>query len=301
MLVSVTVWGERCVPLFTGPVLDSHADALRRFDGEVRYMVHADDPAVAKAIALKTGKAVECRPVVRESATRKLKNDHATLKACQFEAIAAARPGEALVLLNADLLVSVECFAAIWHQVAAGKKMVICCATRTRPQEWPKRQIQSAELLSWGMRNAHTITRECYYGSGTIDTPWAIYFRCGTSTVLRGFHLHPLAVVNDRALKFEKSVDWDLASCFAREDIHVVTGKDELALAEVSPAAKPWQSLGRPFGAQDILSWTRRKTIDFHWWLFSQRILIEGEDRDCGDCALHQALMACENRTLQAA
>ena len=295
-VIAVAAWGERCVSLFTGPVLNSHADALSRFAGEVRYVVHTDRPEViSAAVKTKTGRLVDVLPVVVQ------KNHYATARACQSEVIASLDRGDVLVLLNADILVSVECFEAISWRVAEGKKMVICCGTRTLPTRFPGRDIACNELLTWAMQNQHPITRECFYGTGTTDLPWAIYFKRGASTVLRGFHLHPLAVVNDRPLKFEKSIDWNLAACFSNDEIYVVTGKNELALAEISPAERRAKSLGRAFNAEDIIAWARQKTIPFHWWLFSHRIVIEGDDVDCGDDALLSELMAHKNRTVQPA
>ncbi len=295
-LISVPAWG-RCVETFLGPVLDSHADALASFGHEVRYLIHTDDAErIRQAIESKTGRRAECRPAQRQA----FRTDHDTLRACHRDAIASAADGDIVVLLCADILISVETFSAIERRMSAGKRAIVCCGTRTLPAEWPKRGIASAELLSWAMRNMHPITKSCIYGTGMSSAPWAIYFKRERSTVLRGFHLHPLAIVKSADSKFEKSVDWNLAACFPPEEIHIVTDKDELAMAEISPADRAWKYLPAPFGVDEITKWTRKHTMQFHWWQFSHRIVIEGDDMDCGDSALEQALLQQDNRMLNA-
>jgi hypothetical protein len=93
------------------------------------------------------------------------------------------------------------------------------------------------------------------------------------------FHLHPLAVINDRPLNFKhETIDNDLLECFFREEVHVVT-RGELALCEVSVPDKR-VSLGKVLDDGYIAYWASLKASALHRWLFSHRIALTGDGAD---------------------
>lgn len=263
-------WGARCVDLFTGPVLDSHAAALEHFVGAVRYVCHTDEPErVRAAVTRKTRCDVFCPGLPPGSG-------YEVFGRATDEALRWAEPGEVVCFLNADIVVSRETFSAVSRLVGSGKKAVMCAGTRTLPAtEIPVGAI-SRHLLAWSIENAHPVIRESFYGEGRTALPSTIYFRDAGGVSMRGFHLHPLAVVKGRDIAHDSTVDWNLVAGFPREEIHIVTDRDELALAEISPESKTFGILRHPFGAPDIVEWAARRTIPFHWWLFEHHITLGG-------------------------
>lgn len=277
------VWGRRCLDLFLGPVLDSHAAALRYTSSDVRYFVHTDQPeAVTAAILQKTGRQAECRPV-RESGYQA--HGH-----CSRDAIAYTRIGEWLALLNADVVISKEFFASCERRFSDGKKVIVSAGIRTLPKAPLPIGASSAELLSWSIDNQHPITAALYWPTGKSRLPSLIYFTDGQAVAMRGFHLGPIALCKDRELKHTGTSDWDLATCYTKEETHIVTSVDELSVSEVSPADKVLPVGPTPFDSNMILRWARRKTLPIHWWFFSHRIALRG-DGIFGDDDLAESLM----------
>ena len=273
--IALPVWGEEFVERFRGMPLNSHVDALAGFDGDVRYLLYTDQERLAAEIEIRTHRPVECRPL------KFFRGHYSMLLRCHQDALAYAN-GDALVLLNGDNLVSVEAFEAIWARIRDGKKLVMCCGTRTDPKEDAPRAASSRDLLAWTLRNPHQITRDLIWCDGRSAHPSLLYFRRGESMVVRGFHLHPIAIVVDQEFQVDKSIDWNLGERIERDDIHVVCDPDEMALAEISPASKVMPRQEARYSLTDVASWARTKTTDFHWWLLEHPIRLAG-DEDCGD------------------
>jgi hypothetical protein len=226
---------------------------------------------VAEAVQEKTGREVLCPALLKGNGT-----DHGRAAACNGDALARADLGEAVIFLNADIIVSREIFHAISRRFSEGKKMVICAGIRTLPETPVPRHVGSSDLLRWALRNPHPVTTDAFYGTGKTRTLAVILFRDCDAIALRGFHLHPLALLNDRPFRFSSTVDWDIGTNFPMNDVHVVIDSDELSLAEISPPDKVFSAGQTKFTDADILEWAQRHTIPFHWWLFSHRILLRG-------------------------
>ena len=279
MIVAVPAWGKHYVNLFLGPVLRSHRAAIERLRREfqntvqVRYVVQTDAPvAIAKALGDLELTLVPAPP------SEKKRNPMRAMATAHAHAINGAAEYERVILLNADILVSVEAFAAAERQFRQGKKTIVCSGTRTiKPWLSSFKPMKARELHRWSMNYAHPITKSCFWGEGMCHLPWGLYFRQGDSTVLRAFHLHPFAVVKDRPLNFSGTIDMDLVDNFSHSDIHIVTDADEMAIAEISPPQKvlgdnPW-----PIDVGQIVAWALRGARPMHWWNFRHRIIIEGD------------------------
>jgi len=271
ILIISPAWGPLCVGLFTGPVLDSHAAALEGLDADVRYICHTDDPArVHDAVKAKTGRQVMTMSVPPSKGYARFSDANA-------QALRLAQNGEVVFFLNADIIVSREVFRAVINRIESGKRAVICAGTRTLPKSPPPIGVSASDLHAWTLDNAHPITVSNYHKTGNSRLPYVVYFRNGDAVCMRGFHLHPLAIVMDRDLGFSSTPDWDIASNYTLDEIHVVTRADELALAEISEPGKKLPMGDKPFTADDVIAWTSRRTIGFHWWLFSHRIQLRGD------------------------
>ena len=285
-IIAVPCWGAAYRRLFLGPVLRSHRAALEALEAEyrdtvsVRYVVQTDAPvAVAKALG-----GIELTLVPSPSS---VVNPMRAMAGAHAHAIETARPNERVILLNADMMVSTETFVAVERQFRAGKRAVVASGTRTvlpRLLGAPG-PLGARALHAWSMRNAHPITKSCYWGTGRCHLPWGVYFTENGSTVLRAFHLHPLAVLADRKLPFAGTIDLDLIDNYAHDEIHIVTDADELALAEISARGKvlgdnPW-----PIDVGQILGWALRGARPMHWWNFRHRIAVTGDPEAVKDDA----------------
>lgn len=197
------------------------------------------------------------------------------------EAANAARRGQYIMFLTADVMLSREVFLACERRFIEGKKAIACCSTRTYSEEPPEAGMPAPELLDWTMENMHETIVGAFWG-GNARPPSTKYFRNGEHITLRCFHMHPLAVVKDRELTFSGTLDHDLLDRFATSEIHVVTQRDELALAEMSPKHIKWTPAATPLGVSDIAYWARRVTTPMNRWLSTHRIIITGSG-DTGD------------------
>ena len=299
LVIAVPCWGEWYRRLFYGPVLRSHRAALQCLADEfqntvkVRYVVQTDEPVMCAA---RLGDME--LTIIPAPAAAKQRNPMRAMTGTHEHAIRSAAMGDRVVLLNADMLVSVDAFAAVERQFRQGKKAVVASGTRTAMPFWHPRPKAARDLHAWSMRNAHPITRSCYWGTGKCHLPWGVYFRENGSTVLRAFHLHPLAVFKDRELKFSGTIDMDLIDNYQHEEVHLVTDADELALAEVSSPSKKLGDNPWPIDVGQILAWAVRGARPMHWWNFRHRIVIEGDANSvaCDKVVADEALRLCPYR-----
>lgn len=210
---------------------------------------------------------------------------------CHRQALADAKIGEYVALLASDLVPSRECFSVAEKQFKAGKKLVMVAATRTLidPEVGVPVGASSRELLAWAWRYKHPIIEQTVWGKGRSTVPATIYFENGQEVILRGFHLHPFAAVKTPNLTFAGSTsDKYLPEVYDDKDIYVVTGADEMALAEISPSERVFPTTAKLLGEDFVVKWGRRAT-ERHHWLFSHRVVIQGEGKDTSD------IQVCEN------
>ena len=288
MIVVVPAWGDDYCRLFLGPVLRTHRAALEALRQEfantveVRYVVQTDQPvAVARALE-GIDLTLVPTPATKRFVFQTLCEGHA-------RGIEDARELDRVVLLNADIMISTGTFAAIERRFRQGKKAVVCGGTRTLVRPWtmfPK-PLPARALASWAIRHPHPITRDFFWGTGKTTHPCTVYFREGANVVLRGFHLHPLAIIKDRRTPFDGSIDLNLIEAYRTDEIHLVTDVDELSIAEISAKGKTYDTGERPFDVSQIVSWAVRGATSMHWWNFSHRIIIAGSgDAVAGDMAI---------------
>src|SRR6185369_3567911 len=173
---------------------------------------------------------------------------HETLSACHRQAVNDAKPGQRVMLLNADMVLSREVFEACEWRFRHDWKLIVACATRCLlAYSKPPIGADSQQLLDWTLRNKHPSVHDCFWGTGRTVVPWALYFASEHGVVVRGFHLHPVAFVKTEGLGFRgASIDVDLVDQFAESEIHTVTYPTEMSLAELSPASYVFPSLPQP-------------------------------------------------------
>jgi hypothetical protein len=299
MVIVVPAWGSY-VKTFLGPVIRTHLAAievmLRALANtiEVRYVVVTDQQApVARALE---GFDLTLVPIKSEVPRNRIFN-----MLCEGHArgIDVARQGDRVVFLNADIMISREAFLAVEKRFRKGKKAVVCGGTRTvlGPLTSAPGPLPARALAKWAIEHPHMITRNFFWGSGTTTHPSIIYFRKGQNVVLRGFHIHPLALVKDRPLTFVGSVDLNLLDAYGYNEIHVVTDVDELSIAEISVKGKGHYQSERVLDVSQIVSWAMRGASPMHWWNFRHRIMIAGDGVEAGDSeAADEVLRLCPYR-----
>lgn len=275
-LISTPAWGTRCVDAFVEKALPAIKVALKEVSGRARFMVHTDQPhRILDAIG---GNAM-VRAVPEGT------NAWDKAGKANREAAAHANAGEAVAFINADMVPSREVFAASERRFAEGKRLIMMAASRTLGGE-PPIGATSAELLDWTMEHRHPAIEQCFWGTGRSIIPWAIYFQQGDDIVLRGFHLHPFALVKDRDLVFQGTIDLDMPDNFRTDEVHLITDRHEASFAELSPPERIFPLFPLPFTGGDIVHWARRSTTPLHRWMFRQRIVIKGSGADTGDMAI---------------
>jgi hypothetical protein len=289
-LISVPVWGTDYVRTFVEIAAPALRIAARRLVG-ARFIIHTDAPdAVRDALGGLQGFPVNVRPVPAKPTYVALQEGHA-------EAIREAAPGDRVVLLNADLVVSANFFARIDEHFAAGRRAVVLLGIRTviDASRGPGRLAPGAApraLLEWAWANRHQIIRDLEWPQATSMLPTNLFFARGGSVVARGFHLHPAAIIKHDAIAFSSTIDGDLLDYFAREDIHVVTDPDDCAMLEVSPAERRFPVQPPGLSPARVAASMATRASATHRWLATHRIGVVGPVIDCGDSEVVAAVLA---------
>jgi hypothetical protein len=284
-LIATPAWGERCVDHFVNTVAPAIKFAASRISGRLRFIVHTDSPArIDAALGVFGRQLLPVPPGV---------TPHHSLGAAHRGAIASTALGEAIAFINADMVPSIECFAAAEARFQQGKRLVMTAGTRTLSTERPPIGSSARGLLSWAWQHRHPWIVGCTWGEGRTNLPSLLHFRSGGNVVLRGFHLHPFAVLKEKDFGFRRdTIDHDLMDAFSKDEIHVVTDADELGFAEMSPRERDF-GYGRTISVQSIAAWATRGASPTHRWLFQHRIVLAGKPGDeIGDTAICRQILA---------
>lgn len=277
-LISVPVWGDRYVRTFAEAAAPALLAAVRRLGEPAHFLVHTDAPdAVRAALA---GQEVEVRAVGSSPTYVALQEAHA-------DAVAAAEPGDRVVLLNADLVISGNFLARCSEHFGRGMQAIVLLGIRTAAgPERPPAGAPPRELLDWAWAHRHRIIRDLEWPRGTSMLPTNLFFSDGTSVVARGFHLHPAAIIKHDEIKFQSTIDGDLLDYFYREVVHVVVGPDDCSMCEVSPPERRFPVGGSGLNPSRVAASMRSRASPTHRWLATYRIGVVGPVVDCGDEAV---------------
>lgn len=279
--VSVPVWGRAYARMFAECAAPALLASLRLLRGgeAVRFVAHTtreDEPAVRAALA---GARVETRLMSPRPTYVALQQAHA-------EVVAEAPPGDCVVLLNADLVVSGNFFVRCAEHLGEGARAVVLLGIRTAAgRELPPAGVEPRDLLRWAWGHRHQIIRDLEYPRGPSLLPTNLFFSDERQTVVaRGFHLHPAAIVKGEDTVFKSTIDGDLLDCFPRETVHVVTDPDDLSMLEVSrPDRRFPVRAGATMTAASVALSMRHRASATHRWLATHRIGVVGPTVDCGD------------------
>ena len=247
-------------------------------------MVHTDQMSLIKLVMHNARQKAEYYPVpVFESKYYSMSEAHR-------QVISMAQPGERVALINADMIPSIECFAAAEKRFEQGRLLIMMAATRTKPPLPPPTGVNSRELLEWVWKNRHPWIEDCIWGSGRSYCPSCVHFVSGNNVITRAFHLHPFAFVKqaEQGRFVGLTIDDGLLDQFTPEQMHIVTDPDEASFAEISPASLSFGSSKQVMTVGSVAHWATRRTDKFsdksgpraskaHRILFRERIVLRGE------------------------
>jgi len=291
-VIAIPAWGKRCMDHFEFRTLPAIQAALAKLspDDNVRFIVHTDQPERVQDCL--GDWEVDLRPRPDTG----IDNNHIRLGNAHREVLAKAKVGEAVAFINADMVCSVEAFAAAGARIKQGKKLIMCMGTRTAEDagEYPPIGVSSRELLQWAWDHRHGWITGCIWGTGRTKSPTVLYFPLKDGVVLHAFHLHPFVVVKEHeALSFSKvTVDCDLVEQFPLHMIHVVTDADELSFAEISPFDYQLAESPMSMSKDTVAAFARNVTNSTHRWFFSHRIVISGICSDMSEVPICSQILS---------
>lgn len=270
-VIALPAWGRSYVDLctrFTIPALKAAlARASRIRERNVRFIVHTDDPdRMAEALFEFEVHFYRVPPHPKPF--------HA-FSIAHREAIQATPLGAVLMMMNADIVPSVESIEFAERRFAEGKKAIVSVAMRCDatsaaiPIGRPAR-----DLLEFFWRNRHPIAEDSIWGTGRTMLPTNLFFVGDGSVVLHCFHLYPVLLIKDRALGFSVTIDDDLLRAYQPHEWTIAANR-EVAFLELSPPAKQFNR-GPVLTVPNFMALGRSFT-PFHVDLFRTPIRILGE------------------------
>jgi hypothetical protein len=127
--------------------------------------------------------------------------------------------------------------------------------------------------------------------------PTNLFFTSGKNTILHGFHLHPVAVVKERAFSFNSTIDGDLLDHYDRATIHVVTDPDDLSMLEISPPGKRFPVReNRILSPALVAGAMQSRASEMHRWLFTKKIVLRGSGDEVDARGIVDEILSIMNR-----
>ncbi len=287
-LVVIPCWGERHCDVFERVVFPAVVLAATKHSGTVRYLIHttAHDRDRLQSVTHGYLRTLMLLPLEHN-------NFYQVLGACHKQALEYALDGECVAFINADMVPSVEIFSAAERRFATGKRLVVTTGTRTLDDTSapPPIGAKSADLLLWAWCHPHQWTIDCTWGKMHTRVPSVVYFDREGFVNMHGFHLHPFALIKDRALDFKWTIDCNLVNSYSCDEIHVVTDAHELSFAELSPRERSYGQYPEYYGIDKMIEWAK-ETDEMQRWFFTHPIAIIGDGSDIGDRAICNQILA---------
>ncbi len=285
-LIVVPVWGEHYLDIFERATLPALKLALTRLDQSALLVVHTDQPnrvmEAAKGLdSLRV--SLQCQEVPGpDNAFESLSNAHRHV-------LREAQVGDRICLLTADLVISQDMLVNCEALFQRNKKLVCCMGMRVCDDVMPPDTKSGHALLAWGWDNRHPMTIESTWPNGHSYDVWRMYFRKGEEVSCRLALPHPIALVKRRnaEIKFNPTVDVNVAFNFSPSETHLITEPHEGAMIELSPRDKEF-----------VYTETMQERLEHflpscpafvritnarHRMFFRKRIIVKGKGGDCGD------------------
>ncbi len=252
--VITVVWGVEYRQLFVDVCVPNQLTPgnLGALPAGSRYRVFtsaADVDSLRSSSVLRDANDVIPIDIVIEPAAAAQAPDRFTrMTACHEVALRdAADAGAALIFLSPDIVMSEGTLGAVARRHASGSRAVVCAGLRLDRERFvttlERRQgphaIPARELVSMALKELHPFTRlHMVDGTHGPRRPVSAYWNVsGEGILARCFYMHPLMVDPVRRdVMPDGTIDQHFVvhACPAREQIHVVTDSDELAVFEMS-------------------------------------------------------------------
>jgi hypothetical protein len=278
--IAIPAWGEAYIRLALRYTIPS-IRAAKPWDGPVTLVIHTDEPGSFFDVGL----PVQIRP-------KPPGNGHAAQAIAHREVVTSAPLGSVLMLLNADVVVSVECFSEAQRLLSGGAKVLAALGLRCLIRDSdPPIGVDAKTLHKWAWKNRHPINEDCVWGRGKTGTPTLLFFERGESVTARCFHMHPAFIAKDRDLSFGGTIDDDLIGRYTSSEVHVIC-HCEMAFAELSPASKQFRSVG-PLSIDRVVQFGAHRFRPAHIEMFehnSIRILGDGPTDETPAAAIVDAI-----------
>lgn len=284
--IGIPAWGDFYVGLACNYVIPAIKASLAQsnFD-KVCFIVHTDQrgpfiDAIGHEITIKFPPLLPLGPMPKDQKMPRLPENYwVAFKKAHRDIIEMTAHGDLSVLLNSDVVPSVECFKYVEEQLLEGKSVIASVGIRTSVDQWtsePPIGVTAAELFKWIWGNKHHISKECVWSTGRSQHPTILFFDDGLGNVaMHCFHLTPMFIRRDRHLPFRGTIDDDVLGRFLSEEI-AYPHLGEVAFAELSP---DWKL--HPFGSQLTVShvvdfWGKRMMRPHYLRNFNQRLNVLG-------------------------
>lgn len=284
----VPVWGERHIGVFLRATLPALRYALEALSVDYRLLLYADKDQ--RLIDATNGMPVLFRKVPGpDRSFMSLSNAHR-------DALDQAPTGSRMVLLTADLVLSVNSLVSCSRIFQSGKRLVCCMGMRVNDVEPPPIPALGRTLLAWGWDHRHRMTRESTWPNGISYDIWRMYFERGDEAICRLCLPHPIALLKDgRQIRFSPTIDVNVVSNYKVHEMHMVTDPDEVAMIELSPPEKEFLETEPMHKRLERNLPSMPPFVNIpnprHRFFFGHRIVIRGNGGDCGDGPVVRCLL----------
>lgn len=285
--IGVPAWGKYYIDLacsYTIPAVLASLDISDFTD--IKFIIHTDNKQPFLDLLSSYGRCtvdfMNLKPMEKiPSRSAKLPNNYwDAFKQAHKDIIKITRTGDIAVLLNSDVVCSLETFRYVQQEFINGKRVVASVGIRTAIEtDHPPIGVSADQLFKWIWKTPHHITKECIWDTGRSQHPTILYFDDQIGNVsMHCFHLTPMFIRMDRDLSFKGTIDDDLIGKYLSEEISY-PHRGECAFAELSPN---WKT--HPFGIKlsvdEVLGfWGKRMMRPHYLRNFSQRLDVVGHAR----------------------
>lgn len=280
-VVALPAWGARCARVCAEETLPALRAALGELGRPARVDLYTDSEELV-ALARSCPADVRALPVPPGDGT------FGSMSAAHLEVMRGAGPGQRVLLLTADMVLSREILVTCEARCALGTKAVAVVAMRALEASGAPLGASGRALLEWAWDHRHPMTRECTWPEGRSYDVWRMYFERDGEVAARVFLPHPLVVVPARVhVSFSPTIDVNLLGCFSPAVTYMVTRPEEGTAVELSPPEKEFlmtttmrerMTSGGPSCPPFVWATNAR-----HRMFFDKRVVVRGSGGDCGD------------------
>lgn len=299
--VAIPAWREQYVSVALRYTVPAIIASIKAWDAQARvtFLVHTDNRPAFRAQV--QPHRIEFFDIVRGPGTQH-EGEWRAFELAHRQAIERAPRGALLLLLNADLVVSIETMRMVDAVMQGHKKIGMSVGIRTvLDGNNPPVGADVATMSGYVWAHRHSIIEQLVWGRGQSPHPTMVFFphENGGVISMHCFHLAPMFIVkDDRPIRFGGTIDDDLLENYEEHEIAFFEN-GEFAIAELSPASKNWDAT-EPLTVSRMVRFAMQEPgiRKSHWRNFRHRYAILGSpksnhpDADAIIAALGQKLTA---------